>query len=139
MHVTRQLLEMRFPKLVCRSPRHWRERCEGSNERQGLPEVAHSLGSQARVKGHRCSTVGPSFLRQAGASAHRAQNLMLGGRRSARPSSILTASGASLASKRLRYGGVLATLATGQGSVGLRGDASTRATHGKAGACLTAS
>jgi hypothetical protein len=57
LHITRQLLKMRFPKLVRNIPLHWRERGEGANGGQGFPEVVHTLGSQARAMGRHRSAI----------------------------------------------------------------------------------
>jgi hypothetical protein len=120
LHIVRQLLKMCFPKLVCRSPRHWRERGEGANGGQGFPKVVHALGSQVRATGHHCSSMGSSlFPCRADAGAHSAYSLELDEWRSVRLSSILAANSASLTPERLRCGGVLSTLASRRGSVWL--------------------
>jgi hypothetical protein len=112
---------MRFPKLVRKSPQHQRERGEGSNGGQGFPKVVHTLGCQARAMGCHGSATSPTlFPCRADAGTHNARSPELDERRSARPSSILTAGSSSLSLERLRYGGVLATLALGRGSVKLR-------------------
>jgi hypothetical protein len=46
LHITRQLLKTRFPKLVRRSPRHWRERGEGANGGQGFPRLFTPWGAR---------------------------------------------------------------------------------------------
>jgi hypothetical protein len=81
LHITRQLVKTRFPKLVRRSRRHRRERGEGADGGQGFPEVVHTLGSQVRATGCHRSATGPSLVPcRAGASTHNSQSLELGGR-----------------------------------------------------------
>jgi hypothetical protein len=120
LHVARQLMNTRFPKLVRRSP-HRRERDEGANGGQGLPEVVHTLGCQVRAMGRHSSITSPSlFPCRADTGTPSARSPELDGRRSTCQSSILVAGSTSLALERLSCGGILPTLALGRGSVWLR-------------------